>query len=364
MAAGPDDLMADLKSRLRDLLAKLLVTHSVSGYEAEMERLCLDLLTPLAERVWRDAQGNVIAQLSSKPGPRLGFLAHKDEVAALVARIEDDGKMQLEPVGGTLPWVYGEGPWEVIGAEPIRGFINIGCMHTSDQSPGIYAIKAGKAPSWPDVRLDCKMAPADLAARGVTVGSPACVARERKEPVYFGDYVGGYALDDKAGVAAAILAAALLRERAIDLPGSVFVVVTSMEEIGITGGVFIPRTLELDAAVALEVAPVAPEYPIETGEAPVVIFKDVLSVYHRGLSRLLARVAEEVTGSVQRQVVRNFGSDTAGASRAGTLAMSACLAFPCENTHGFEVAHLGGIANCARVAADFARRWTEVMDGA
>jgi putative aminopeptidase FrvX len=361
MPAGSEELMASLNSRLRDLLGKLLVTHSVSGYETEMERLSLDLLTPLAEKVWRDNQGNIIAQISSKPGPRLGILAHKDEVAALIARIEDDGKMQLEPVGGTYPWVYGEGPWEVLGHEPVRGFINIGCMHTSDQSPGIFAIKTGKAPAWSDVRLDCKLSRDDLTARGVTVGSPACVARERKAPVYFGDYVGGYALDDKAGVAAAIAAAELIREQAIDLPGTVFIVITSMEEIGITGGAFVPRTLELDAAVALEIAPVAPEYPIEVGEAPVVLFKDALSVYHTGLSRLLAQVAEDVTGCVQRQVVRSFGSDTAGATRAGNLAMSACLAFATENSHGFEVAHLGGIANCARVAAEFARRWTEAL---
>jgi putative aminopeptidase FrvX len=71
---------------------------------------------------------------------------------------------------------------------------------------------------------------------------------------------------------------------------------------------------------------------------------------------------EDVCGKVQRQVVRSFGSDTAGATRAGNLAMSACLAFPTENSHGFEVAHLGGIANCARAAAEFARRWTEALE--
>lgn len=30
----------------------------------------------------------------------------------------------------------------------------------------------------------------------------------------------------------------------------------------------------------------------------------------------------------------------------GHVARTACLAFPTQNTHGYEIAHLGAIANC------------------
>jgi putative aminopeptidase FrvX len=33
----------------------------------------------------------------------------------------------------------------------------------------------------------------------------------------------------------------------------------------------------------------------------------------------------------------------------GHVARAACLAFPTQNTHGFEIAHLGAIDNCVAI---------------
>jgi putative aminopeptidase FrvX len=211
------------------------------------------------------------------------------------------------------------------------------------------------------MRLDCKLTPEELAERGVKVGSPACVARSRKAPVYLQDYVAGYALDDKAGVAALLLTAELVGQEGKEGAAEVFIVLTSMEEAGAIGASYGLRALGLDAVVALDVAPVAPEYPIQAGPTPAVIFKDSSSIYSYRLSQFVAQTAEQVVGSVQRMVARSYGSDASLALRAGMVPQAALLAFPTENTHGFEVAHLGGLVNCARVLAQVAHSVTEVF---
>lgn len=347
-----------LLERTRELLALLLPTHAPAGREQEMDAACLPLIEPLALRTWQDATGNLIAQLTDSGGPRLGIFAHKDEIAAMVSRIHEDGKMELEPLGGSCPWTFGEGPWEVLGHEPVLGVLGVGSMHVSHLSPEIHALKSSRALAWPDVRLDCKLTPDQLAQRGVTVGCPACVARSRKHPIYLGDFVGGYALDDKAGVAAGILAAELLREDPSP-HASIYLVLTGMEEIGTVGALHVPRGLEFDAVLAIETFPVAPEYPIEPGPAPAVVFKDSIGIYSPRLSHFLAQTAERLTGSVQRTVARSFGTDASGLLRSGLAPRAAIVGFPTENTHGYEVAHLAGIANCARVAAQFATTFQE-----
>ncbi len=356
MSAGSAD---DLMNKAKALLDQLLPLHAPSGREQEMDEACLRLLSNRAEEVRQDAQGNVVARICGSGGPKIGLFAHKDEIALMVSRIHDDGKMEVEPVGGCYPWAFGQGPWEVLGDDCVMGVLSIASVHTSERSGETYEVKRSKPVTWPIVRIDCKLSPQELAARGVAVGSLACPARSRKQPVYIGDYVGGYGLDDKGGVVACILAAELLSEQ--NCEAMVYVALTSMEEIGTIGANFVARELGLDALIAVDVAPVAPEYPTKPGPLPAVIFKDAYSVYNPRLSNWLAKVAEETVGGVQRLVLRSYGSDASGALKQGFVPRSALLGFATENTHGFEVAHVGGIVACARVLAEAARRFGREM---
>jgi putative aminopeptidase FrvX len=101
--------------------------------------------------------------------------------------------------------------------------------------------------------------------------------------------------------------------------------------------------------VAFEVTPVAAEYSIAAGVDPVLIAGDSHGPLHDGLGRELTEAAVAAGLTMQHAVVSNFGSDASHVLSAGNVARTACLAFATENTHGFEIAHLDGIANCVRV---------------
>jgi putative aminopeptidase FrvX len=305
-----------------------------------------------------DARGNLIGKIrGERPENAVVIAAHKDEIGAVVERIEDDGRIRLEGTPGIQAWRYGEGPFDLIGDEIVTGVLAVGSTHVSDRSAEIHAAKSSKPMDWEVSRVFTGLTPDELRERGVDVGCMAVVARSRKTPMYLGDRVCGYGLDDKAAVAAALLAAKLTRERAADRGGmppvDVYFAVTAAEEVGCSGGRYVARTLPVRTMIAIEVAPVAPEYAIEMSPAPVINYKDKF-VYHKGLSDRLCAIGDDLGFGHQRSLFRTMGTDAGEAYRSGTIARAACVCFPTESTHGYEMAQFESIINTGRMLGAYA----------
>ena len=71
-----------------------------------------------------DARGNL---LIAPPGadafperPDVVVMAHLDEIALLVVRVESDGRLAVTNLGGLLPWKWGEGPVTILAARASR----------------------------------------------------------------------------------------------------------------------------------------------------------------------------------------------------------------------------------------------------
>lgn len=343
---------------LREMLDNFLMTHSPSGQEEEMDEAVRPYLKRFCDEVWMDARGNLIGKIrGERPEGALVIAAHKDEIGAVVERIEDDGRVRLEATPGIQAWRYGEGPFDLIGDEIVTGVLSVGSCHTSARSPDINAAKSSKPMDWEISRVVTGLTPDELRTRGVDVGCMAVVARSRKTPMYLGDRVCGYGLDDKGAVAAALLAAKVLREATAESagipPSDVYIAITAAEEIGCSGGRYVARTLPVATMIAIEVAPVAPEYTITMSPAPVVNYKDKF-VYHKGLSDRLCAIGDELGFGHQRSLFRTMGTDAGEAYRSGTVACAACVCFPTENTHGYEMSHFGSIINTGRMLGTFA----------
>jgi putative aminopeptidase FrvX len=119
------------------------------------------------------------------------------------------------------------------------------------------------------------------------------------------------------------------------------------------GALHFVRHHNVDALIALEIAPVALEYPVMPGPDPVLVMEDSYGICDDALNQGLRASAEQVGDSLQLAVLNGFGSDGSIAMKAGGVARAACLGFPTENTHGFEIAHLGALGNMAKILAAF-----------
>ena len=342
------------RSRLLKLLERLLTAHAPPGAEGEVDAIVMDEVRPLAASVRQDAAESIVIHFRGRgDGAPVAVTAHKDEISLMVRRVQDDGRLRVRPLGGLHAWAVGEGPVDVLTEnEPVTGILSVGSKHVSNESPA-GRLKTGKAVEWESFWIETKRTAAELRDLGVHRGSKAVLARFRKPPVFLDNFICGYNLDCRAGLAILIEAARHLAEA--PPPNDVYLIASSEEEIGAQGAAFSIGQLPAQTAIALDIAPVAEEYQIENCEKPVLLWADATGVYHERTLRHLGALAARMGFETQPAVVTSYGSDASIAKRIGSAGRSACIAYPGENTHGYEICSMEGIINSARLLMAYLR---------
>lgn len=338
-----------------DLLAQFCAAHSPGGYDAEIDPLLLAQFERLGLEAERDAAGNLAwVRPGGDPERRLVVTAHKDELGVIVKRVEYDGRLQVRPVGSAWPWAYGEGPMDLLGTDAtVPGVLSFGSRHTSPESAG-YALRS-EALTWEAAWIETFLSPAELSARGVSVGTKAVVSRDRKQPTLMGDHVGAFNLDDKAALV--VFFDILEQLDDFETARQLVFAVTANEEQGGIGASWLTARQPAEILLALEVAPVADEYQTLCDERPVVLLQDGWGIYDERLANELGAAAGYMDVGLQYACVANYGSDATLAARRGHVARPACLGFPAQNTHGYEIAHLGSLHNMARLVVEWLRNF-------
>src|SRR6476660_242545 len=252
------------RDQLFEIVRALLELHSPSGVEHEIDAHLLEALAPYGTpRV--DGAGNIILSLAGPEGggeAKVALLAHKDEIGGVVKRVEEGGRLVGQTLGDAHPWLWGEGPVEVLGRhDTVLGVLSFGARHVSEESPQRKQLDDTPV-KWKDAWIETKLSAEALKAAGVTVGSRIVPARWRKRTVLLGDdgaYVACHALDDKVAVAMLLELAGRLDAtiRPIDL------VFTTRDGVGFQGSQYYARSTDAVAIGALEVVPVAKDYSIE-----------------------------------------------------------------------------------------------------
>ncbi|MGG6241611.1 M42 family metallopeptidase [Nodosilinea sp. AN01ver1] len=327
-------------------ITDLVMCHSPSGAEEEINQYLIEALARLGVDHWRDEADNIIAKIPGRDDSRaVAITAHKDEIGTLVKSIYTDGRVSVRKLGGSFPWVYGEGVMDLLGDhQTISGILSFGSRHVSHESPQKVQ-QESKPVTWETAWVETKRSPEELAAAGIRPGTRVVVGKHRKRPFRMGDHIASYTLDNKASLAILLM----LAERLTQPPVTVYLVASAKEEVGAIGALYFSQRHRLEALIALEICPLAAEYPIQAGEIPVLLSQDAYGLYDEGLNAELRRAAVNHNLPVQMAVISGFGSDGSIAMKFGHVSRAACLSFPTHNTHGYEIAHLGAIARCAEI---------------
>lgn len=336
--------------RLFKKIQELVLCHSPSGMETEVDRIILKQFKSLNLETWQDRSGNVIAKIPGGRSDRaIAITAHKDEIGMIVKSIDTDGCLQVRRLGGSFPWVYGEGVVDILGdREVISGILSFGSRHVSHESPQ-KAQQLDMPLIWEDAWVETKCSLEELTTFGVRPGTRVVIGKHRKQPFRLKDYIASYTLDNKASVAILLSLAAKI----VSPPVDIYLVASAKEEVGAIGALYFSQNQTLDALIALEICPLADEYPIESGIAPVLLSQDNYGVYDEFLNAEIRTAASQAEIPLQLAVIDGFGSDASIAMKFGHVSRGACLSFPTQNTHGYEIAHLGAIANCIEILATY-----------
>lgn len=332
------------------LISDLIMHHSPSGDEKEVNQFILAEFAARGVPAWVDRADNIIAKIPGQdPTRAIAITGHKDEIGMIVKSVDNRGRIEIRKLGGAFPWVYGEGVVDILGDnETISGILSFGSRHVSHESP--QKSQQEKAPLlWENTWVETKLTTQELELAGVRPGSRVVVGKHRKQPLRIKDYIAGYTLDNKAAVA--ILLG--LAETVKTPPFDVYLVASAKEEVGAIGALYFTQNQKIEALIALEICPLAPEYPIEEGEKPVLLSQDGYGIYDEGLNRELRDAAKIANIEIQLATISGFGSDASLAMKFGHVARGACLSFPTQNTHGYEIAHLGAIENCLKILQSY-----------
>lgn len=307
--------------------------------------LCRAGLAPV-----RDGAGNIAARVIGRdPSRTLAITAHKDEIGGIVKRVEENGLVSVRKLGGAFPWVYGEGVVDLLGDRAtVSGILSFGNRHVSHESPQKIH-EEERPPRWETVWVDTRLSRWQLADAGVRPGTRMVVGKHRKAPFRMGDHIASYALDDKAAVAILLLLAESLEAP----PVNVELVFSAKEEVGAIGALYYTRHHPIDDLIALEIAPRSAEYGIHDDRAPVLLSQDSYGLYDEGLNSAIEAAASRRGIRLQRAVLSQFGSDGSVSMREGHVARAACLGFPADNTHGYEIVHLAALEACFAVLSAY-----------
>jgi putative aminopeptidase FrvX len=325
------------------LLSELAEIRCPSGREAEIDAW-LEARLPGLES---DGAGNRILRLAGPAAaPRVALTAHKDEIGAMVKRVEADGRLRLVPVGDAHPWIWGEGPVDLLAdGGDVSGVLSFGSRHVSRESPQREAIDGAAPVRWADTWVDTKRTAEELATAGVRPGTRVVLAGSRRTPVRLGAdgaHLACPALDDKVALAVLVLLAGRLAPTRVQVD----LVFSAREEVGCQGVAYYAARTAVDDLVAVEVAPTAAEYglPGPTPD-PILIEADARGPLDHALGAELAGAARRSGLEPRHVVVDRYGSDASNSLVRGHAGRAACLCAATDNTHGCEIVHLDAVPN-------------------
>lgn len=350
--------MHDTQEPQAALLTQLLLARGPGGQEDEVRAICLEQLRPLCDETWIDPAGNVVGLIKGQqgdadPGRAVKVMAHMDEIAMVVKRVETDGTLRLTALGGANPINFGVCPVDILGdARTLPGVLSFGSMHVTQNTPQGADVLSGDV-HWNDVHVITRCSVETLRANGIRPGSRVVLSRHWRQPFRVGDALAAHFLDDRAPIAAVLQTAQRLAQRRDALACTVYLVFTTLEEECNAGALYAAATLPGDTAIAVEVGPVMNEYGTRLSVDPIINTGDQKGYYTRRVVNELAAAAVRCGYSPQYALLVDFASDASAVMSNGTSARAGCLAIPTENTHGYELIVDGAIEACAATLAEY-----------
>lgn len=325
----------------KEILKELMLGFAPSGNEQRLAKIFKREMEPLADEITIDRVGNVICKFEGKDvdAPVIMAYAHLDQIGLIIRRIEPDGFLKINRVGGVADSILPgtNVVFENNKGELIPGVIGNMSWHTGGASSGVTPLT--------ELYLDIGAKSADdVKNMGIEVGSYATFKPSYTELA--NNFVAGTALDNRGGLTALIVAANELRRTAEKQDATIYLVGTVWEEYNVRGGVFAARAIQPDIQISLDIAisgdtcDMNGESNTVCGGGPAILTysfhgRGTLNgtIAHKGLMKLTTEIAEKNGIPVQKIV--DFGglTDSAYIQMEGLGPASLELGFPTRYAH-------------------------------
>ncbi len=228
--------------KIEDFLREVTAIPGVTGNEGAAADYIADAFRPYADEV-RVTPLNCVVARQKGEGPKVLICAHLDEIGMMVSRIEEDGSLRLQSVGGVDP--------RVLPGMRVRVYAREGMLLGVVGATPPHLLKEADRKNnynWDTLFVDLGM-DAEQVRQKVRLGDTVCF--EARYVEMKNDRVATKTADDRACVAIMLEAARRLRQMAHQ--ADLYFVATCQEEIGSYGALISGFALEPDMGVAFDV---------------------------------------------------------------------------------------------------------------
>lgn len=308
-------------------LLEMLKTPSPSSLEMKIQHKWMDYVKNDVDEIRTDNAGNAIAVLNEQANFHILLAGHCDEVAFMVKRIDENGYVYVEKLGGINPKAAIGMKVEIIGeVETIKGVFGVNAQHHG-------GIKGDFDEG--DLFIDCGFQSKQQAEEYITIGDLAVYQRE--PDVLMDHHITGRGLDNRTG--AFIVAEVMKRLAKRKLNVGVYGVSTVNEETNMGGAYFAAAGLKPDAAIAIDVT-FATDYPtvdkskhgdIRLGGGPVLAKGAPIN---RKINKMLEKTAKDLNIQLQYELTpRHTGTDADKMRLTGEGVPIALVSLPLRYMH-------------------------------
>ena len=341
------------------LLKDLCELVGPSGFEQDVQRFIRNKVKEQADAVEVDALGNLIVKLHATDAsmPSILLAAHADEIGLIVKKIEPNGTLRFEKLGGFDDRILLAQSVTIKGSEAyVEGVIGTLSMHY------VKWDDPKRIESHRELYIDIGAGSAEeVLDMGVKVGQPISYGSGLKR---VGDKkrnrVVGKALDDRAGCAVLIQLIGELKENPERKHGDITCVFTVQEEVGLRGASVLSPAIQPDFALAIDTTPTSDTYDVlmtgtrVLGGGPCIKIADKSLIAHPLVTGLLEKVAGEQSIPHQIEVFMGIGTDAGAIHMTSTGVSSGVISIPSRYTHSpIEIVDLGDLDNTIKLAAAF-----------
>ncbi|MDO3378881.1 osmoprotectant NAGGN system M42 family peptidase [Geoalkalibacter halelectricus] len=325
-------------------LVHLLNIASPTGYTDQIVHYVGEELERLGIPFELTRRGAIRADLTGRQrSPDRALVVHLDTTGAMVKTLKDNGRLEIVPIGH----------WSSRFAEGARVsiFTDKGCFrgtvlplkasgHTFNEEVDTQPVAWNQV----EVRVDavCNNRQ-DLARQGFNVGDYLAFDAA---PELVNGFVNARHLDNKAGVATLLAAAAAVARAGVELPVDCHLLFTISEETGSGASAVLHR--DVAEMVSIDNATPAPgQNSRESGVTVAMMDSSGPFDYH--LTHKLLGLCREFEILHQRDVFRYYRCDSASAVEAGNDIRTALVCFGVDASHGYERTHLNALRSLAEL---------------
>lgn len=340
------------------MLKELTDANAISGHEREARDVMEKYVKPYADEVFTDHLGSLIAKkVGEENGPKIMVAGHLDEVGFMITRIDKNGFLYFQTIGGWWNQVMLAQRVTIMTKEGnITGVIGSKPPHilTAEQRKKPVEIK--------DMFIDIGASSKEEAEKfGVRPGDSVVPYFEftqmKNEKMLLAK-----AWDNRIGCAIAIDVLKQLQNE--NHPNIVYGVGTIQEEVGLRGAKTSAHLIKPDIAFGVDVG-IAGDTPgvsdkdadSKLGKGPQIILYDASMISHKGLRDLVIETAEEKEIPFQYSSMPGGGTDSGAIhlTHDGVPALSITIATRYIHSHA-AMLHRDDFENAVRLIVEVIKK--------